>query len=138
MTFVIRRSSCQGPQDHSGDRYFSACLEKYCQDRWQGGIYSIDCIDHYQMFNSIERKGGALWRLTFSARGIFSRLSGGTMQGRSMETLRLELMELLQKQAELLNARAFGSATDGDVIDYELRQDVINDICQQLAKSSAA
>jgi len=60
------------------------------------------------------------------------------MPGRPMETLRLELMELLQKEAELLNARALGSATDGDVIDYELRQEVINDICQQLAKSSAA
>jgi hypothetical protein len=52
--------------------------------------------------------------------------------------LRLELTALLQKQAELLNARVLGSAADGDIIDYELRQDVINEICQQLAKSSAA
>jgi hypothetical protein len=60
------------------------------------------------------------------------------MQRRSTEILRLELVELLQKQAELLNARGLGSAADVEVIDYELRQDVINEICQQLAKSSAA
>ena len=60
------------------------------------------------------------------------------MQRRSTETLRLELVELLQKQAELLNARSLRSAADVEVIDYELRQDVINEICQQLAKSSAA
>jgi uncharacterized protein (DUF2344 family) len=60
------------------------------------------------------------------------------MQRRSTETLRLELTALLQKQAELLNARGLGSAADGDIFDYELRQDVINEICQQLAKSTAA
>jgi len=60
------------------------------------------------------------------------------MQRLSTETLRLELMELLRKQAELLHARSLRSAADVEVIDYELRQDVINEICQQLAKSSAA
>jgi hypothetical protein len=39
------------------------------------------------------------------------------MERRSTETLRLELVELLYKQAELLNARSLGSAADGDVID---------------------
>ena len=90
------------------------------------------------MFNSIERTGGALWRMDLSARVPIGRFPGGTMQRRSTETLRLELVELLQKQAELLNARSLRSAADVEVIDYELRQDVINEICQQLAKSSAA
>jgi hypothetical protein len=75
---------------------------------------------------------------TFLLGFLFGLFPGGTVQRRSTETLRLELMELLQKQAELLNARGLGSAADGDIIDYELRQDVINEICQQLAKSSAA
>jgi hypothetical protein len=60
------------------------------------------------------------------------------MERSSTETLRLELVELLQKQGELLHARSLGSAADGDIIDYELRQGVINEICQRLANSTAA
>jgi hypothetical protein len=53
------------------------------------------------------------------------------------EALRLELVELLRKQAEL-TARSFGTATDSEILDYELRQEVIHDICQRLANYSAA
>jgi len=54
------------------------------------------------------------------------------------EPLRLELMELLRKQAEHLNARSLGTATDAEIIDFELRQEVIHDLCKQLANSEAA
>ena len=60
------------------------------------------------------------------------------MERRSTEALRLELVELLRRQSELLNARELGTTSDGEILDYELRQEVIRDICQQLANSSAA
>ena len=62
------------------------------------------------------------------------------MENRSSEELRVELMELLRKQSEHLDSRSLGIATDTEIIDidYELRQEVIHDICRQLANSSAA
>ena len=60
------------------------------------------------------------------------------MEGRSNEALRLELTQLLRKQSELLESRSFGSASDAEIIDYELRQEVIRDLCQQLANSAEA
>jgi hypothetical protein len=101
--------------------------------------YSIDSIDHYDRINNIEQTGcRILPHETFRSGCQLAASREGTMERRSAETLRLELVELLQKQAELLNARSLGSASDVEVIDYELRQEVINDICQQLANSSAA
>ena len=60
------------------------------------------------------------------------------MEQRSIEVLRLELVQHLRKQAELLKVQSLGTTTDGEILDYELRQEVIHDICQQLANSSAA
>jgi hypothetical protein len=81
--------------------------------------YSIDSIDHYHRINNIERTGCRTLAHETSPLGFpVGRFSGGTMERRSTETLRLELVELLQKQAELLNARSLGSASDVEVIDY--------------------
>jgi len=55
-----------------------------------------------------------------------------------MEELRAELSRLLRKQAEILESRAFGAANDGDILEYEIRQEVIHEICNQLANSTAA
>jgi hypothetical protein len=63
---------------------------------------------------------------------------GGTMEGRYIEELRGELTELLHKQSEVLESRAFGSAADSDILEYEIRQEVIHEICNQLANSAAA
>jgi hypothetical protein len=52
--------------------------------------------------------------------------------------LRAELSRLLRKQAEVLESRAFGAANDGDILEYEIRQEVIHEICNQLANSTAA
>ena len=57
------------------------------------------------------------------------------MEGRPNEELRLELTELLRKQRELLDSRRFGSASDAEMMDYELRQEVIHDLCKRLANS---
>ena len=60
------------------------------------------------------------------------------MYGHSKEGLRLELVELLRKQNELLESRTLGTASDAEILDYELRQEVIRDLCNELANSRAA
>lgn len=59
------------------------------------------------------------------------------MKFASSDGLGLQLMDLLRKQAECLNARSLGAATDVEIIDFELRQEVIHDLCKQLANSQA-
>jgi hypothetical protein len=60
------------------------------------------------------------------------------MEGRYNEELRLQLTRLLRKQSELLESKRFGSASEADIVDYELRQEVIHDLCQRLANSVEA
>lgn len=60
------------------------------------------------------------------------------MTTRTEQEIRLKLLELLRKQAELLEARTEGRTTDTDIMAYELSQEVIRDLCRQLANSSAA
>jgi hypothetical protein len=54
------------------------------------------------------------------------------------EQLRFELQQLLRKQRELLDSRMFGTASDDDLLEYEVRQDIIHELCNVLANSSAA
>jgi hypothetical protein len=61
-----------------------------------------------------------------------------TMENHRVEELRDELNHLLGKQNEVLELRSFGGATDTDILEYEIRQDVIDEICNQLAKCAAA
>jgi hypothetical protein len=63
---------------------------------------------------------------------------GGTMENYRIEELRAELTHLLKKQTQVLESRAFGAANDGDILEYEIRQEVIHEICNQLANSTAA
>lgn len=64
------------------------------------------------------------------------------MDDRHTEKLRFELNELLRRQREILDARMFGTASDADVLEYEIRQDVIREIihelCHGLSRSAAA
>ncbi|MFZ0276989.1 MAG: hypothetical protein WA254_07640 [Candidatus Sulfotelmatobacter sp.] len=53
------------------------------------------------------------------------------------EALRKELGQLLRKQTEVLESRTFGSATDADILEYEIRQEIIHEMCNQLANSDA-
>jgi hypothetical protein len=56
----------------------------------------------------------------------------------NIDELRTELKQLVQKQSETLNARVFGGVSDTELIEYDLRQEVINEIQRRLARSAAA
>lgn len=58
------------------------------------------------------------------------------MDTRAQESLRMELVQLLRKQKDILDARTVGTVNDGEIVDYELREEVIHDICQILANSA--
>jgi hypothetical protein len=60
------------------------------------------------------------------------------MEDRHSEQLRLELSELLRKQREVLESRMLGSASDDDLLDYEIRQEMIHELCNVLSHSSTA
>jgi hypothetical protein len=55
-----------------------------------------------------------------------------------IEDLRAELKQLRRKQSETLNARIVGDVSDTDLIEYDLREEIIVDIEERLARSSAA
>jgi hypothetical protein len=56
----------------------------------------------------------------------------------NIDALRTELNQLLEKQSEVLNARVFGGASDTEILEYDLRQEVIAEIQERLARSAAA
>jgi hypothetical protein len=62
----------------------------------------------------------------------------GTMENHRVEELRAELDQLLKRQNEVLESRAFGVASDSELLEYEIRQEIIHEICNQLANSAAA
>lgn len=49
--------------------------------------------------------------------------------------MRTELNQLLRKQVEVLESRSLGTATDSDLLEYEVRQEIIHEMCNQLAHS---
>jgi hypothetical protein len=51
--------------------------------------------------------------------------------------LRAELNQLLTKQVEVLESRSLGTATDTELLEYEIRQEIIHEMCNQLAHSVA-
>lgn len=59
------------------------------------------------------------------------------MERNQAEALRQELGQLLRKQTEVLESRTFGAATDTDILEYEIRQEIISEMCNQLANSDA-
>jgi len=60
------------------------------------------------------------------------------MEDRHIEQMRLELNELLHKQREVLESRMLGTASDDDLLEYEIRQEVIHELCNVLSNSAAA
>jgi hypothetical protein len=60
------------------------------------------------------------------------------MENDRIEELRAELGQLLKKQTEVLESRTFGASTDSDILEYEIRQEIIHEICNKLAKTIAA
>lgn len=55
-----------------------------------------------------------------------------------IEELRAELNELLRRQRETLETRMLGTASDSELLEYEIRQEIIHQICNELAHSLAA
>lgn len=51
---------------------------------------------------------------------------------------RVELDELLKRQHEVLKSREFGVASDSEILEYEIRQEIIHELCNELANSAAA
>jgi len=60
------------------------------------------------------------------------------MENDRAEDLRTQLNLLLKKQSEVLESRSFGAATDTEILEYEIRREVIHDICNELANRAAA
>jgi ElaB/YqjD/DUF883 family membrane-anchored ribosome-binding protein len=63
------------------------------------------------------------------------RQKEAAMENSRVDELRSELNRLLKKQTEVLKSRAFGAADDTEILEYEIRQEVIQEVCNQLAKS---
>lgn len=61
----------------------------------------------------------------------------GNVEDRHIEELRIELGELLRKQYEVLESRMSGSASDTELIEYEIRQGIVHEITNQLARAIA-
>ena len=60
------------------------------------------------------------------------------MENDRVDELRAELNQLLKKQVAVLESRSLGAATETELLEYEIRQEVIHEICNQLANSAAA
>ncbi|MFZ0296569.1 MAG: hypothetical protein WAL52_23355 [Candidatus Sulfotelmatobacter sp.] len=60
------------------------------------------------------------------------------MEIRRLEEKRAELDELLRRQREILESRSFGVASDVEILEYEIRREIIHGICKELANSTAA
>lgn len=52
------------------------------------------------------------------------------------EQLRAELAELLKKQSDFMESRALGGATDSELLEFEVRQEIVKEICDQLGHST--
>lgn len=57
------------------------------------------------------------------------------MENHRDDELRAELTRHLKKQAEILESRSLGAATDAELLEYEIRQEIVHEICNQLAHS---
>ena len=52
------------------------------------------------------------------------------------EAMRNELKQLVKKQTEFLEPQTFGGASHTDLLEYERRQEIIHDLCEQLEHST--
>ncbi len=59
------------------------------------------------------------------------------MENDHREEMRLEINALLRRQHEVLESRMLGTASDDDLLEYEIRQEVIYELCGILAHSAA-
>jgi hypothetical protein len=55
-----------------------------------------------------------------------------------IDELKAELDHLLKQQSETLESRVLGGASDTEIIEYDIRQEVISEIQGRLARSKAS
>jgi hypothetical protein len=60
------------------------------------------------------------------------------MESHRTEEMRAELNELLRKQHQVLESRMSGTASDSELLEYEIRQEVVAQLCDALSRSDAA
>jgi len=60
------------------------------------------------------------------------------MKNERIDDRRAVLDLLLKKQAEVLELRRLGAATKTELVEYELRQETIHELCNHLAHSAVA
>ena len=60
------------------------------------------------------------------------------METRRAEEIWAELCEQLRKQREFLASRMRGTVGDSELLEYEVRQETIDQLCRALARSQAA
>ena len=60
------------------------------------------------------------------------------MEAHRTEEIRAELQELLRKQHEVLESRMLGSASDSELLEYEVRQEIVDQLCKTLSRSKSA
>ena len=59
------------------------------------------------------------------------------MEDHHNESLRLELNELLRKQHDVLESRMLGTATEDELLEYEIRQEIIHELCKTLSHAAS-
>lgn len=57
------------------------------------------------------------------------------MEHHHAEELRIRLNELMRKQSDVLHSRMWGTASEAELLEYEIRQELIHDLCNVLAHS---
>jgi hypothetical protein len=98
-------------------------------ERRGNGLYGL-----YGMVPSTDfRQAVARSTLLASSEG-----EGVAMKNERIDDRRAVLDLLLKKQAQVLELRTLGAATETELLEYELRQETIHELCNQLAHSAAA
>jgi hypothetical protein len=57
------------------------------------------------------------------------------MDVQHIEQMQAELSELLRKQKEVLESRMLGTASESDLLEYEVRQEIVHEMCNQLVRA---
>jgi len=60
----------------------------------------------------------------------------GTMKKQTEQELRGEIDRLLRQQAKFLESRRFGTATEAELHEYEIRQDLMRELWEKLVLSN--
>ena len=59
------------------------------------------------------------------------------IESRSSQELRIQLEQLLRKQSKTLETGLSGRANNVESLEYEIRQEVIREVWERLAKSAS-